>query len=378
MAFDPLEIRISLQKLLTGLILIIVPLSVVGLYLTFESQTLLEQKVGIYFKGIAQAKAGATAQYVHDRLADVSVITSEPEVVDAVTTANRAYEPTNNAVTAARIENLEKNWNKPAADSFVIKMLSSNTSRLLRRHHELDARFLHIIVADENGATVAATNKPLNYVQADKGYWQAVYAQGRGAVHITELRYDEASKSYYVRIGAPILDATSGRFLGAVTTLVDMSGLFSFLNLEQIGTTGRTVLVRNDGAIVSGPNVNPGTKLQSEEFVAVSDALGTLQGRQTGYVRANMRSGNRIIGFADTGLKESYPNLGWFIMVSQDDQEALAPVHAIARFALWMVVLGLLMLTMLVAYFFLHRKQELAQIEVMRPDDRFKGRATSA
>src|SRR5262249_22714427 len=149
----------------------------------------------------------------------------------------------------------------------------------------------------------------------------------------TELRYDEASKSYYVRIGAPILDATSGRFLGAVTTLVDMSGLFSFLNLEQIGTTGRTVLVRNDGAIVSGPNVNPGTKLQSEEFVAVSDALGTLQGRQTGYVRANMRGGNRIIGFADTGLKESYPNLGWFIMVSQDDQEALAPVHAVARFA---------------------------------------------
>src|SRR5262249_34378695 len=48
MAFDPLEIRISLQKLLTGLILIIVPLSVVGLYLTFESQTSLQGEIGMY------------------------------------------------------------------------------------------------------------------------------------------------------------------------------------------------------------------------------------------------------------------------------------------------------------------------------------------
>jgi len=110
----------------------------------------------------------------------------------------------------------------------------------------------------------------------------------------------------------------------------------------------------------------------------VSDALGTLQGRQTGSVPTNIRNGNRIIGFADTGLKQSYPNLGWFIMISQDEQEALAPVRTVGRFALWMVVLGLLMLTMLAAYFFLHRKQELAQIEVMRPDDRHKGRATSA
>jgi Cache domain len=378
MAFDPLEIRISLQKFLTGLILIIVPLSVVGLYLTFESHTSLQQEIGMYFKGVAQTKAAATAQYVHDRLADVSAITLEPVVVDAVTTANHAYEPRNNAATTARIENLEKNWNKPAADSFVTDMLSSTTSRLLRRHHELDSRFLEIIVVDENGATVAATNKPLNYMQADQGYWQAVYAHGRGAVHITEVRYDEASKSFYVGIGAPILEANSGRFLGAVTTLVDMSGLFSFLSREQIGTTGRTVLVRDNGAIVSAPNVNPGMKLQSEEFAAVSDALGTLQGRQTGYVRTNIRNGNRIIGFADTGLRQSYPNLGWFIMISQDEQEALAPVRTVGRFALWMVVLGLLMLTMLAAYFFLHRKQELAQIEVMRPDDRHKGRATSA
>jgi hypothetical protein len=56
MPFDTLEIRISLQKLLIGLILVIVPLSVVGLYLTSEADTSLEQTIGAHFRSIAQTK----------------------------------------------------------------------------------------------------------------------------------------------------------------------------------------------------------------------------------------------------------------------------------------------------------------------------------
>jgi hypothetical protein len=46
----------------------------------------------------------------------------------------------------------------------------------------------------------------------------------------------------------------------------------------------------------------------SEEFTAVRDALGTLERRQAGYVTAAMRNEERIVGFADTGLKRSLPN----------------------------------------------------------------------
>jgi hypothetical protein len=41
MPFDTLQIRISLQKLLIGLLLVIVPFSLVGLYLTSTADTLL-------------------------------------------------------------------------------------------------------------------------------------------------------------------------------------------------------------------------------------------------------------------------------------------------------------------------------------------------
>ena len=60
MPFDTLEIRISLQKLLIGLVLIIVPLSVVGLYLTSEAETSLKQTIGAHFRSIAQTEGTAT------------------------------------------------------------------------------------------------------------------------------------------------------------------------------------------------------------------------------------------------------------------------------------------------------------------------------
>lgn len=104
-------------------------------------------------------------------------------------------------------------------------------------------------------------------------------------------------------------------------------------------------------------------KLRSEEYAAARDALGTLQGRQAGYLMATMRDENRIVGFADTGLKQLSPNLAWVVMVSQDEREALASVRTLGHFAILMVVIGLLMVTLLAAYFFLHRKQQLADIE---------------
>lgn len=108
------------------------------------------------------------------------------------------------------------------------------------------------------------------------------------------------------------------------------------------------------------------------------DALGTPQGRQAGYVVANTNGRNRIVAFADTGLKANYPNLGWVILVSQDEREALAPLLNVAHFALSMVVLGLLLLTLLTAYFFLRRRQRLEDLEAPSDEEAPRDAAASA
>jgi hypothetical protein len=374
----PFDIQISLQKLLTGLIVVIVPLSVVGLYLTSNTDSSLQQTVGMHFRIIAQTDAAVASQFIRDRIIDVSAIGGDPDIVDAVTAANRAYGGIGEEAIAARIQKIEGQWATPNTDFLVKDMMSSRASRWLQRQRTLNRRLLKIIVADENGAAVAATEKPLHYVEADQEHWQAVYAGGKGAVNVTDVRYDERTQSDYVQIAAPVLEEGSGRFVGIVSALVDISGLFSAFGQQQLGRTGLILLVKGSGIIVNAPNVTPDLRLMSEEFTAVRDALGTLEGRQAGYVTAAIRNEERIVGFADTGLKRSLPNLDWLILVSQSEREALAPVRTLEHFAFLMVVLGLLMLTVLLAYFWTHREQELADLEVLETHRPSPGKAMSA
>jgi hypothetical protein len=371
------DIKISLSRLLTGLIVVIVPLSVFGLYLTSNSDTNLRQAVGIHLKAFAQTDAVVTSQFISDRVVDVRALAEEPAVLDAIETANRSYEHMSNEVITARIEKVEQQWDTAAADPLLKQMLSSPASGWLQRQREVNPQLLKIIAVDDVGAAVAATDKPVHYSQTDKEYWDAIYAGGQGAVNITDVRFDEPTKSNYIGIGVPVLERRTGRFIGAVSALVDVSSLFSLLNQQQVGRSGRVLLIKGEGTVVSAPNVTPALKLKSEEFAAVRDALGTLEGRQNGYVTAVMKNGNRLVGFAETGLAQTYPNLGWLIMVSQDQREALAPVRTLGQFALLMVVLGLLMLTLLVVYFFLEQPEPFGQEEILQIRERLKGKGAA-
>ena len=374
----PFDVQISLQKLLTGLIVVIVPLSIVGLYLTSNADKNLEQTVGMQFRTVAQTDAAATAQFIGDRVIDVSAIAGDTAIVDAVKASDRQYTGVGEEATAARLQRIEGQWDTPNADSLVKDMMSSRVSRWLQQQRGLNRRLLKIIVSDENGAAVAATGKPVHYVEADQQRWQAVYASGKGAVNVTEVRYDPSTQSDYVDIAVPVLEGDSGRFIGAVRALVDVSGLFSAFDQQHLGHSGRVMLVTSKGMIVNAPNVTPELRLVSEEFTAVLDALGTTEGRQTGYVKAATSNGACIVGFADTELKRSQPNLDWVILVSQPEREALAPVRILEQFAVVMVVLALLMLAGLLAYFWTQRQQELADLVVMEPKKPSPGTTASA
>jgi hypothetical protein len=129
-------------------------------------------------------------------------------------------------------------------------------------------RPLKVTAADTVGATVAASDKPTHYFQTDRSYWGVLYSEGQGAIDVADLRYDEQNRQYYVSIAYPILQESTGRFVGAVTALVDVSPLFAQLNREQIGRTGRLSLVRDDGTVIEAPGVAPSFK----------DALGGILG----------------------------------------------------------------------------------------------------
>jgi hypothetical protein len=363
MSLDAFEVRISLQKLLLGLIVVIVPVSLIGMHVASESVTSLEAANGAHLKAVAQDAALMVSQFIEDRVTEVGSIAVAPTVLDAVSAADRSYLQMSDATITDRIDGLENKWTSAGADSLSKGVLTSPTADFLRGFREVDPTLLEFLVTDKVGAVVAATYKPQNYFQGKQEYWQAVYAGGRGSSSISNVLYDDRSKSNYVSIGMPIFDQSSGQFLGVVNARVNVAKLFLLLSRESTGRGETTLLVSDDGTVVAGPQVAPSMKLRSEDFDAVRDALATLRGRQNGYVVTTTPGGTHLVGFADTGLKQEYANLAWTAVTSVDAREATAAVRPVVNFALWMVVLSLLMLTLLSVYFFLHYRQQSVELD---------------
>jgi len=315
---------------------VIVPLSILGLVLTGRSDRSLDNAIGSDYKALAQTYSNDVSDFVRDRVADVNAMAADSSVLAAVAGHSAG--------------------NKPNASQ---SPANGNASEFLRQRRILDPRYLNIVATDGNGDVVASSGHPPKTDYSQDEFWQSVYNKGQGTVKISEILDNETVKAYYVNVGFPISDA-SGNLIGVLSAAVNISPLLSRFQQNEIGNGARAALVDENGGIVSAPNMDVFARGRSADFDAVRDSS---QGQQAGWVLASVRGGPDVVGYASTGLKQHFDNLGWFVLVSQKESLAAAPIRALERFALVMVILGIFMLTLLCVYWYLHHKQRFEYLD---------------
>jgi hypothetical protein len=347
MSKDGLEVRVSIEKLLVALIVVIVPLSVLGLIFAENSDRALDQSVGADFKTIAQLYSNDVSQSVRDRLKDVSAVASDPVVVHAAS-GGAANTP---ARTPANAGNA----------GFAPGALNNTASQFLKQRRAAEPQYLSIALTDANGEVVAASQPGAKSSYAQDEAWQATY--NKGVTQVSNIIDDEFTKSYYLNVDEPVRDPNSGGVIGVLSAAVSVSDVLTRFRETQVGNGARLELVSEDGTVISARNLDVFSHVKSPAFDAVHDALLGVRGGQSGWVRAGLPEGPWLIGFARTSLKERFANLSWIVMVSADERVAAAPVAGLVRFALIMVVLSGFMLTLLCVYYFLHRSQKFSHIE---------------
>src|SRR6266481_1439116 len=146
MATEGFDVRISLQRLLIGLILTIVPLSILGLYITAQSDKGLELAVGNHFKIIAESKAGQIGQYVNDLVVVMGALASSAALREETAAADAAYRGASSSSIDSRIQSMQERWDAPQSAPVVERILSTRASHMLRVYREIDPRFLRITV----------------------------------------------------------------------------------------------------------------------------------------------------------------------------------------------------------------------------------------
>lgn len=354
MRTDELTLRVPLTKLVTGLCLTVIPISLLGLYTVNRADSALERTVGGNLETIAVANATRVSTYIHDRVVQVGALTRLPTVIEAVTAANRATASVSDAAFQDKIQRIEKIWTTPAADGMVKELLGSAASRTLRSQLVADPRLLRITLTDEHGAAIAATHKTLDYYQADEDFWQAIHAQGRGAVNLTEILYDEVTKTNYIGIGVPVMELETNRFIGTLDVLMDLSSIFP--TARYPGSSMQIQLVKDDGTIIAGSDVTLSMKVKSPAWAAVAE-VSSSSSRSSGNLRATLSDRQeQLIAFADTGLRNDYKNLSWVVLVTQNAAESLAPIRTVVRLFFLFAAAGLAALVLLTVYLSLHRK----------------------
>lgn len=363
MASRPFVFHVSGSKVLIGALVTIVPISLVALWASTKAGSGATRAAGMTLQTVSESASSQIRARIRGKVVETALMASDSAVLSAVFESNRQYAGLSDEQIETRMLQRDELWNTSEGKQLVEKMMSGDASRALRRKLAIEPNFLRITVTDREGGTVAATHKTIDFYQADEDYWKDIHASGRGAVSLTDVLYDDATKHHYIGVGVPVVDEDN-TFIGTLDALVDVSSLFPLVHREDIGPGGRMALVLADGTVIaSSDGVTLADRARSAEWAAYLDAKASFEGFSAGSFQADFpNEGQVIIAFADTGLKGDYRKLDWHVVAGRPAAEAIGPLASVQFMIMLIALLSLACVVFVAVYFALHRRSEIEEI----------------
>ena len=140
---------------------------------------------------------------------------TDPLIVKAVKAENAKGK------TLSQIQAMDKKWKAHAGIAdYMQVMMDSECGRHLRNVQISAPYYAEIFVMDNQGATVAMTDKTSDYWQGDEAKFKESFKGGAGAVHIGDGEFDDSTQAYLVQVSVPVKD--NGKVIGAITFGVDV------------------------------------------------------------------------------------------------------------------------------------------------------------
>jgi hypothetical protein len=337
------------RRVLTVFLLVSLPILVFGVALVLMiGQVQLRDSYGRQIEDVARQTAASADAYVFRRLVDVSLIGRVADIRREAAAASA--QPMNMEETLA----LDKSWAERGAEKERAALLRTPASRFLSDIVGHDRIYRELLVTDRYGRLVAASNETSDYFQGDEDWWKASAGADRvPGVSLTDVRWDDSSRTYAAEIAVPVYEPDSQVFAGILKAVVDSRELLATVGGVQLGATGQAALLRENGSIVFSRH----TSDPNARFFA-SDGL---RERISGLIAAGPQSGvhfqatgpdgtPQIVAVAASQLGRSYPNVAWVVAVSQSEAELLAPTRKLGWYILLVVALTIVAMLAAAAY----------------------------
>ena len=257
--------------LLLFVVIGLVPLITGFWILTTSVRETHRQLLGQHLGQMADYAQLAVQAHLAETVRTVDTLTVSPVIIDLVVRENQRR------LTPQEILATEVDW--PTLDiqtsDFLQSLFFSPTSTFLRNYRDMNTSFREIIVTDNQGRVVAATNKTSDYDQTDERWWQHAFREGTGGSYVGDIVYDESAEVYAVEVAQPIM--RDGVAVGVLKVSVESTEVFSLVNSVALGQTGYASLIRNDGTILISPKATIADDLHYPHNTVVNEGL--LRGR---------------------------------------------------------------------------------------------------
>jgi hypothetical protein len=162
--------------------------------------------------------AEKASQEVYDLANQLAKYGTDPVIVKAVKVQNAK------GMSLDDIKKKDNEWKNTAGIVDYMKVLmTSSCGKKLQSIMKSKDYFAEIFVMDNKGANVAMTDKTSDYWQGDEAKFQKSYNNGKGAIFVDEIEFDESAQAYLVQVSVPVKDGS--KVIGAITFGIDVDRL---------------------------------------------------------------------------------------------------------------------------------------------------------
>jgi hypothetical protein len=315
-------------RVFTVLVLVSLPLYALAAVMVLGTgQAQLRDAFGLQLTDQAQQAAATVDSYVFRRVIDVAILARVPEVQAAAAAGDKV------PLDVAKARELDAAWTaQPGATAARLGVLENPASQFLRDIVSNDQVYREIIVTDREGRLVAASSATSDYIQSDEAWWKEAFNDGsRGLVSVSDVSWDESTKSHAIEIAVPVTERPGERLVGVLKVVADARELLAVAAGVKSSTSGEAFLIREDGSIVFSQRGMGG----QAKFFAADLFRERMRNYKAGdpqfrldFSARDQNGRSYLVGVAPCQLGASYPHMAWMMAVTQSEDDLFAPARA--------------------------------------------------
>jgi hypothetical protein len=311
------------------LVLVSLPLYALAAVMVIGTgQAQLRDAFGLQLTEAAQQAAATIDSYIYRRVIDVAILARVPEIQSAAAAGSKV------PLDVAKARALDAQWtSQPGPTAARTGILDTPASQFLREIVNNDRIYREIIVTDREGRLVAASSASSDYIQSDEAWWKDAFNDGtRGLVSVSDVTWDESTKSHAIEIAVPVTERPGERLVGVLKVVADARELLAVAAGVKSSASGESFLIREDGSIVFSRR---GIGDQATFFAAdlLREKMKNYKAGDPQFrleLSARDQAGRAyLIGIAPSQLGMSYPHLAWMVAVTQAEDDLFAPVRSV-------------------------------------------------